>query len=697
MKRSLILFPLLCAALLAQSSQTIPFRALMSPRNEVPPIDSTATGIATVWVHVMRDSAGQIVSGSVDFDVSYTMPGATTFTGLHIHEAAAGVNGPVRIDTGITAASPVADETGRGRIQRQAQVLPTSATGVAALRGLLENPAGYYVNLHTTTNTGGLIRGQLMPADWQVFAAQMSPANEVPPIAGLDASGIGTVQLLTTRDAQGRVNSASAVFEVQYRGFPEGTRLQGLHIHAGAAGANGGVTLDSGLGTANAITVPANGSGAVRLENEINLTANAVTTLDNIGFTPRNYYLNLHTNVNTGGAIRGQAVALDRSEFQVRMLPSNEFPPITGLDAAGQGGVTLHTLRDSSGAVVAGVVVFDVNYRFPGETTFTGLHVHNGAAGVNGPVRWDTGITSANPVQSATGFGNIFRVATISSEAGLAALTSAVANPELHYLNLHTTVNGGGAVRGQLAAANAVNPFVIDVLSGVSDPALRTVAQAGLMTIFGSDLAKVPTNLAGLSGSSYPTSVNGSSVTIGGIAAPIIAIGREPQFTPSDYMVVQVPNEAPAGMHPVIVRNSNGGSNTVMVRVASTAPGIYFDREGGIAFRARDMALIRAGEAARVGDVLWVLTTGLGGTTPTIATGAFAPSSPVATASNVTVTVGGTAQSVQRALAVPGVAGLYLVEFTLAAPTTAPSGATVPVVVRVGDGTSNTVNIAYRP
>ncbi|HBY61200.1 MAG TPA: hypothetical protein DEH78_15365, partial [Solibacterales bacterium] len=540
MKRTLSLLLLLCGGLFAQTSQTIPFRAMLSARNEVPPIDSTAAGVATVWVHLMRDGAGAIVSGSVDFDVAYTLPGTATLTGLHIHRGAAGINGPVTVDSGLAAANPVAvDETGRGRIQRQGQVIATNTNGLDTLRGLLENPAGYYVNLHSTANPGGIIRGQLMRADWQVFAAEMNPRNEVPPIAGLDASGIGTLQLLTTRDTQGRVNSANVVFEVQYRGFPEGTRLQGLHIHTGAAGVNGGVTLDSGLGAANAVTVPANGQGTIRLENEINLSAGAVTTIDNIGFTPGNFYFNLHTNTNPGGAIRGQAIALDRSHFQVRMLPSNEVPPVTGLDAAAQGGVTLHTLRDANGAVTAGVVIFDVNYRFPGEATFTGLHVHNGAAGVNGPVRWDSGITSASSVVSAAGFGNIFRVFTVSSETGLAALTSAVANPELHYLNLHTTVNPGGAVRGQLAAVNNARPVVIDVLSAVSDPTMRTGAQGGLITIFGSDLAKVPTNLAGLGGGAYPTSVNGTSVTIGGIPAPIIAIGREPQFTPSDYMVVQ--------------------------------------------------------------------------------------------------------------------------------------------------------------
>ena len=51
---------------------------------------------------------------------------------------------------------------------------------------------------------------------------------------------------------------------------------------------------------------------------------------------------------------------------------------------------------------------FDINYRFPGATTFTGLHIHNGAATVAGPVIINTGLSGASTVVSDTGFGNVY-------------------------------------------------------------------------------------------------------------------------------------------------------------------------------------------------------------------------------------------------------------------------------------------------
>jgi hypothetical protein len=59
----------------------------------------------------------------------------------HIHQGAAGVNGPVVVDF---AASLVGG--------------PIIDPDVAAI---IANPAGYYVNVHSTVFTGGAIRGQV--------------------------------------------------------------------------------------------------------------------------------------------------------------------------------------------------------------------------------------------------------------------------------------------------------------------------------------------------------------------------------------------------------------------------------------------------------------------------------------------------------------------------------------------------------
>jgi hypothetical protein len=59
----------------------------------------------------------------------------------------------------------------------------------------------------------------------------------------------------------------------------------------------------------------------------------------------------------------------------------------------------------------------------------------------------NTGLSAANPIQLPNG------AATVNVEAAPIAQDRAqavVANPAGHYFNMHTTLNPGGAVRGQL-------------------------------------------------------------------------------------------------------------------------------------------------------------------------------------------------------------------------------------------------------
>lgn len=147
MKKTFIAFALFAVSALAQRVETATFLAALSPANEVPAIAGyDARGTALLYAHVQRDAQDQIVSGSVDFVVLYTFPGEATITGLHIHSGPAGVNAPVTINTGIAAGAASVEIAApfRGQIVRQAQVLSGDMAGVASLRGLFTNPAGYY-------------------------------------------------------------------------------------------------------------------------------------------------------------------------------------------------------------------------------------------------------------------------------------------------------------------------------------------------------------------------------------------------------------------------------------------------------------------------------------------------------------------------------------------------------------------------
>ena len=678
---------LTASAAFSQTAETIPYRAILSSANEVPPVSLNATGAATVWLHVIRDAQGRVTSASVDFDVSFTLPAANNVVGLHIHPGAAGVNGPVVIDTGIRAAEPLAVGT-TGQIERQAQVPATATAALEAVNGILSNPAGYYVNMHTTDFPGGVMRGQLQRADMVVLMGQMSPANEVPPIAGLDASAIGTVVALRTRDASGAATSGLVIFDANYRGFTEGTSFVGFHIHNGPAGVNAGVTINTGISATN--SVPAVPAGAnLHYEVEVPMTnAASVETLNGLFTNSSGYYINLHTVVNPGGAIRAQLRRTDAISFPVVMSPANEVPAIP-IEATGPSAVTVYTMRNADGSVAAGTVIFDVNHRMPGDTTFTGLHIHDGAAGVNGGVTINTGLSATNTVPSPTGAGNIYRIVTVSTEAGIRTLNSLVANPEAHYVNLHSTVNPGGVIRSQLMPANTTMPTVTAAIAAVSDPALNRVAPLGLMTIFGTNLVKVSSDLlAASNGVMLPSTFNGTQVTIGGKAAPLLVV------TPT-YIVAQVPVDAATGSQAVAARNSNGAATaTVNINVAATAPALFFDSNGGIFQKNSDFSIIGANNRARAGDIILVYSTGLGVTTPALQSGQITPlpgtTSTYYNTAPATVMVGGRESRVIYSMASPGFGGLYQTAFEI--PTGAGTGS-VPVSVRVGGNASNSVNI----
>jgi len=137
------------------------FTATLSGANEVPPVTTTATGTATFEVN-----------GN---EITYTI---TTTTNLqnailgHIHLAAAGVNGPVRLNLCGTGAPQPACTSGTGVVATGTNGAALGVTFEELLTAMRTD--GAYVNIHTDDgqappNTGagdmagGEIRGQIVP------------------------------------------------------------------------------------------------------------------------------------------------------------------------------------------------------------------------------------------------------------------------------------------------------------------------------------------------------------------------------------------------------------------------------------------------------------------------------------------------------------------------------------------------------
>jgi hypothetical protein len=149
------------AALNAQSTSTVLFRVMASPSHENPPIvGSQSFGEAWIEMRLDRDAGGNLTQAIVDFRVSYNFATTETVRAFHIHRGAAGVNGPVVVDPRF---SPPVDLVGPGSLFRH--VVITDPAGLDTIRAILAKPSDFYFNLHTASAPGGLLRGQLMPAD----------------------------------------------------------------------------------------------------------------------------------------------------------------------------------------------------------------------------------------------------------------------------------------------------------------------------------------------------------------------------------------------------------------------------------------------------------------------------------------------------------------------------------------------------
>jgi hypothetical protein len=142
-----------------------------------------------------------------------------------------------------------------------------------------------------------------------ILTANLTPGNEVPPVTNADAGARGTVRVTLdiTRDGAGAITGGSVSFFITLTGFPAGTQLTGAHIHPGAAGVNGGVIVNTGLGATTSGNPLASGSGTF-IFNAITGPTVTPTLLQQLMDNPGGFYFNVHTTLNTGGAIRAQLV-----------------------------------------------------------------------------------------------------------------------------------------------------------------------------------------------------------------------------------------------------------------------------------------------------------------------------------------------------------------------------------------------------
>ncbi|WP_088328946.1 CHRD domain-containing protein [Lacimicrobium sp. SS2-24] len=225
----------------------------LSGDQEIPRVDTAATGsgYATLDVNTLAVKLVAVTSGVEDATMA------------HIHAGYAGENGgvyvaleqhPDNFNVWMTPDGAMLDEANAAQ--------------------LLEG--GHYVNVHTPANPSGELRGQITPANIEVYGVVASGDQEVPAVE-TDASGVGAITLNTS------TMTIKAILNLSDISPNAG------HIHAGNAGENGPVVValenpEAGLWTLDAT-----------------LTSEQMAVMQADGL-----YTNFHTDAFPDGEIRGQ-------------------------------------------------------------------------------------------------------------------------------------------------------------------------------------------------------------------------------------------------------------------------------------------------------------------------------------------------------------------------------------------------------
>jgi hypothetical protein len=366
------------------------YSGMLNAEQEVADVESDATGLATFNLSKNGEEVNYFV-------VVEGLTGPIQMA--HLHNAPAGVDGPVIVNL----MSGIEGNVISGSFD------PTEFDGLLEAMSAGE----IYINVHTEEFPAGEIRGQLDLQEMLMHDAYLNVEQEIPAPMGTSANGLAVVGLNYTLD--------TLFYDVQLEGLTG--PLTGAHFHDGALGETGDVLI----GITNDIDA-----------NRINgFVTGAVLTNENIvKFLSGGIYLNVHTDMNPAGEIRGQVYKLIREGYTYELTGDQEVPSVI-TDAYGSGIASID--RDQTN------VHFMMAYNdLTGPQTMA--HFHSAPMGENGPV-----IFTLNPFfdQSET-FDAAFGYWTDMDETPFDAAAAESFREGQVYVNIHTEENPGGELRGQV-------------------------------------------------------------------------------------------------------------------------------------------------------------------------------------------------------------------------------------------------------
>ncbi len=258
------------------------YRAMLDPGQENHDVVSDAMGLATFNL----SKSGDLVTFYTVFDNM-----SSEVTMAHLHMAPAGEDGPVVLDLG----GFIDGNTISGSFD------PTET------EGLLEamNMGSIYINIHTENNPAGEIRGQLMLENRLSHDAWLDTEQEVPAPMDADGVGLGLVSFNHTMD--------TLFYDVQVTGLTGPITV--AHFHEAEPGVAGSVLLDM---TDNVMGNRISG-----------IVTGAALSVENINkFLSGMIYINVHTELNAPGEIRGQVYKLAREGYTFALSGEQEVPAV---------------------------------------------------------------------------------------------------------------------------------------------------------------------------------------------------------------------------------------------------------------------------------------------------------------------------------------------------------------------------------
>ena len=262
-----------------------------------------------------------------------------------------------------------------------------------------------------------------------------------------------------------------------------------------------------------------------------------------------------------------------------------------------------------------------------------------------------------------------------------AALLEAGGGSDQFARTISIVATSGGALSTTFVLGTIGRPPVFEPGGLVNAATFQPgIVPGSLATLFGVGLSE---GISGTELAGGATSFNGTTIRIGGIAAPLLSITA----SPAEQVNLQIPFELSSGQTTTIEVENNGTRKTVSgVPVFSTQPGIFeIPVAGGgtvgAVIHATSGQLVSEQSPAKRGDIVSMFLTGGGALSQAVGTGILGPIPPPVMIESVVVGVDDKGSEVLFGGYAPGFLGLYQINFEI------PEGAGCgvrPLSVRVG-------------